>query len=104
MALMTAPIEMRNFAFQSKCGFRTNDDRAAAMNIRERGMEKLKNKGSDISEIFGCNPEGCSQPPHDATSPAFPECETAGIKAERPIKAVSTGGQSQTQQFYCVGS
>ena len=32
------------------------------------------------------------------------ERETAGIKAGRPIKAVSTGGQSQTPQFYCVGS
>ena len=35
---------------------------------------------------------------------ALAECETAGIKAGRPIKAVSTGGQSQTSQFYCVGS
>ena len=87
-----------------KCGFCTNDDRAAAMNIRERGMEKLKNKGTGISGIFGSNPEGCRQPPHDATSPACPECETTGIKAGRPLKAVRTGGQSQTPQFYCVGS
>lgn len=91
-----------------KCGFRTNDDRAAAINIHERGMEKLKNKGFGISGIFGRNPEGCSQSPHDATSPVCPsasaECETAGIKAGRPLKAVSTGGQSQTPQFYCVGS
>ena len=91
-----------------KCGFRTNDDRAAAMNIRERGMDKLNSKGTGISGIFGRNPEGCSQPPHDATSPVCPsasaERETAGIKAGRPLKAVSTGGQSQTPQFYCVGS
>ena len=26
-----------------KCGFCTNDDRAAAINIRERGMDKLNN-------------------------------------------------------------
>ena len=47
-----------------KCGYRTNDDRAAAINIRERGMDKLNNKGNGISGIFGRNPEGCSRPPH----------------------------------------
>lgn len=72
--------------------------------IRERGMDKYKNKGFGISKIFGSNYEGCSQPPNDATSPVCLEYETAGIKAWRPIKAVSTGGQSQTPQFYCVGS
>ena len=91
-----------------KCGFRTNDDRAAAMNIRARGMEQLDYKFRGKSPDAGMKPRGRRQPPHDVTSPAGPsaltECETTGIKAGRPCQAASTGGQSQTPGLCPVGS
>lgn len=91
-----------------KCGFRTNDDRAAAMNIRARGMEQLDYRFRGKSPDAGVKPRGRRQPPHDVTSPAGPsaptECETAGIKAGRPCQAVRTGGQSQTPGLCPVGS
>lgn len=94
-----------------KCGFRTNDDRAAAMNIRARGMEQLDHKFRAGTRTLVSVPDGSrgrSQPPHDVTSPAGPsaptECETAGIKARRPCQADGTGGQSQTPGLCPVGS
>ena len=94
-----------------KCGFRTNDDRAAAMNIRARGMEQLDHKfraGTRTLVSVSDGSRGRSQPPHDVTSPAGPsaptECETTGIKAGRPCQAASTGGQSQTPGLCPVGS
>ena len=94
-----------------KCGFRTNDDRAAAMNIRARGMEQLDYKfraGTRTLVSVSDGSRGRSQLPHDVTSPAGPsaltECETTGIKAGRPCQAVSTGGQSQTPGLCPVGS
>ena len=94
-----------------KCGFRTNDDRAAAMNIRARGMEQLDHKFRAGTRTLVTVPDGSrgrSQPPHDVTSPAGPsaptECETTGIKAGRPRQAVSTGGQSQTPGLCPAGS
>lgn len=94
-----------------KCGFRTNDDRAAAMNIRARGMEQLDHKFRAGTRTLVSVPDGSrgrSQPPHDVTSPAGPsaltECETTGIKAGRPCQAASTGGQSQTPGLCHAGS
>ena len=91
-----------------KCGFRTNDDRAAAMNIRARGMNLLNDKCRAKSPAAGVKPRGRNQPPHDVTSPACPsastKCETTGIKAGRPSEAVSTGGQSQTPGLCPAGS
>ena len=91
-----------------KCGFRTNDDRAAAMNIRARGMEQLDYMFRSKSPDAGVKPRGRRQPPHDVTSPAGPsaptECETTGIKAGRPCQADGTGGQSQTPGLCPVGS
>ena len=94
-----------------KCGFRTNDDRAAAMNIRARGMEQLDHKFRAGTRTLVSVPDGSrgrSQPPHDVTSPAGPsaptECETTGIKAGRPCQAASTGGQSQTPGLCPAGS
>ena len=82
-----------------KCGFRTNDDRAAAMNIRERGMEMLRYNEARRAKSPAAR--GCSQPPRDVTPPVCPPVpagsETAGIKAGRPIASVAgTCGQSQT--------
>ena len=94
-----------------KCGFRTNDDRAAAMNIRARGMEQLDHKFRAGTRTLVSVPDGSrgrSQPPHDVTSPAGPsastECETTGIKAGRPCQADGTGGQSQTPGLCPAGS
>ena len=94
-----------------KCGFRTNDDRAAAMNIRARGMEQLDHKFRAGARTLVSVPDGSrgrSQPPHDVTSPAGPsaltECETTGIKAGRPCQADGTGGQSQTPGLCPAGS
>ena len=94
-----------------KCGFRTNDDRAAAMNIRVRGMEQLDYKFRAGTRTLVSVPDGSrgrSQPPHDVTSPAGPsaptECETTGIKAGRPCQADGTGGQSQTPGLCPAGS
>ena len=91
-----------------KCGFRTNDDRAAAMNIRARGMDLLNDKCRAKSPAAGVKPRGRNQPPHDVTSPVCPsaptESETAGIKAGRPSKAVGTSGQSQTPGLCPVSS
>ena len=94
-----------------KCGFRTNDDRAAAMNIRARGMEQLDYKFRVGTRTLVSVPDGSrgrGQPPHDVTSPAGPsaptECETTGIKAGRPCQADGTGGQSQTPGLCPAGS
>ena len=92
-----------------KCHYRTNDDRAAAMNIRRRGMDILiSEKSRGRSPATGVTPRGRHQPPHDVTSPVCPsakaECETAGIKGGRPSEAVYTVGQSQTPRLCPVGS
>ena len=46
-----------------KCGFRTNDDRVAAMNIRARGMEQLDYRFRSKSPDVGVKPRGAVNRP-----------------------------------------
>lgn len=83
----------------SHCGYQSNDDRIAAMNLYQLGLEYLKGTEHPVIQSPSGRPGdgGCSQPPCDVTP------RPKGRKKVGAQPSVRTTGQSQAHKSSVCG-